>query len=77
MVLIVLVIIVDVLAAYPDDMICQIGERRDNVQVQDELWRRHDPRCLWLILTYCKQDGMDQCNNWRKILYSCGGSPHL
>lgn len=55
MVLIVLVIIVDVLAAYPDDMICQIGERRDNVQVQDELWWRHDPRPPWLIPTYWKK----------------------
>lgn len=60
----VLVIIVDVLAAYPDDMICQIGERRDNVQVQDELWRRHDP---WLIPTCWNEDGMNKCNNWRKI----------
>lgn len=55
MVLIVLVIFAEVLATYPDDMICQIGERRDNVQVQDELWRRHDLRSLWLILTYWKK----------------------
>ena len=40
--IVLVIIIVEVLAAYPDDMICQICERRDNVEVQDELGRRHD-----------------------------------